>query len=830
MRTMKYLSFLILLSLALGAKAQLLSVTATLTDTDGQTWNNATCTIQAYNSQGVTPQYNGTPIPTQPACSINSSGVLSASLYNTNTLFPVASQYRFSIQSNTSAPASSFLSPVTTTNMSSDLSALITAPRFNAGYNTRGYLDVEAQAGVIGLTYYNVTTPAWRQCTVVSSGACTTWVTVGSGGGGIPYPDGVGFPTVNSAAWGTTVPTFLPENYGALGNGTHDDRSAFDAAIAAAAPVCGIIVLSAGKSYYSATGFIDHTNCVSIIGFQTMPGFTWLGPPNVTPELITDSSTANILDVGGTSVTVTNQQEIGGFGLRRTVLPTSATADGLYAHYTSGIHVHDMFSADSAENFHDIGDRNGLWERNRGEWGFNGVTGYTNAFVLKGMYLDSTGDTVHPSVTFRDNTMVEPEGRGGVDPAITYGFYEEGTRLADVRWLNSESANENYGRYVHNTGTGPIVLTSEDQHYILETHDGSDYCVYIDNLHAATQQSHGVNLDGLYCGGHSAIHVSNSDGITFTNLAALNFNAGGATPPHGIDLSNDSSISISPTSGCLLSGAGGDIGMSIDNVTNSVLGCDIYASNGTTYQVGMQITNSTNNVISSMTMGGPASSPGAITVGIKGDTASLTGNSFWGNQFDPSVVTTQWLNTDTGSSQHSYPFLQPMQGGGYIAANDQDGQGTMWQWYGTQSGEHKYRCGQSLNAQWICWDDTTGVANFESYQDVTGGVRQNYLALPNYGAYGFLSSHVTGSSATPDAFFNRDASVAGQIDVGKTFPAMGTSPAGIQDGGMGMSYIKISGGATTVYKCAGGTFDGLLATSSGACTGGTGTATHLFID
>lgn len=197
----KVLKFLVawLFGAGLLANAQLLSVTATLTDTDGQTWNNGTCSISVYNSQGVTPQYNGTPIPTNPVCSINSSGVLSASLYNTNTLFPVSSQYRFTIQSNTSATASVVTTPVTVSNMSSALSALITAPRFNAGYNTRGYADVEAQTSNVGITYYNVSTPAWRQCTVVTSGTCSTWVTVGSGGGSTAPGTPLGSPQFNNA-------------------------------------------------------------------------------------------------------------------------------------------------------------------------------------------------------------------------------------------------------------------------------------------------------------------------------------------------------------------------------------------------------------------------------------------------------------------------------------------------------------------------------------------------------------------------------------------------------------------------------------------------------
>jgi hypothetical protein len=42
--------------------------------------------------------------------------------------------------------------------------------------------------------------------------------------------------------------------------------------------------------------------------------------------------------------------------------------------------------------------------------------------------------------------------------------------------------------------------------------------------------------------------------------------------------------------------------------------------------------------------------------------------------------------------------------------------------------------------------------------------------------------------------------------------------------------VTVNGGANTVYVCSGGSFDGLLSTSSAACTGGTGTVTSLHID
>lgn len=49
------------------------------------------------------------------------------------------------------------------------------------------------------------------------------------------------------------------------------------------------------------------------------------------------------------------------------------------------------------------------------------------------------------------------------------------------------------------------------------------------------------------------------------------------------------------------------------------------------------------------------------------------------------------------------------------------------------------------------------------------------------------------------------------------------------DGHIATPLLKVNGGANHVYLCVGGSFAGLLSTSSAACTGGTGTATSLYI-
>jgi hypothetical protein len=181
----QFLKYISILSLCFSPltqiEAQTISVTATITDSDSQTWNNGSFSIQLNGNYF----YNGTPISSAPQIgSLNSSGALSITLHNTSTLSPSGAQYQWTICSQTSASCSTFQTSVITANLSTLLSSLVTAPRFSAGYGTYGYLDIEAVSGLVGYTYYNVSTPAWRQCTVVTSGSCSTWATVGSGGGG----------------------------------------------------------------------------------------------------------------------------------------------------------------------------------------------------------------------------------------------------------------------------------------------------------------------------------------------------------------------------------------------------------------------------------------------------------------------------------------------------------------------------------------------------------------------------------------------------------------------------------------------------------------------
>jgi len=171
--------------------AQTTSVTATITDSDSQTWNNGTWTAVLMNIANPNGPYylDGvqlTAAQLQKSGSMSSSGVITGTFYDTvNHSTPNGSVYLFTLCPNASAPCVSNIgaSPTgSSINLSTTLSANLAGPRFAAtGANKFGYLDAEINpTPVSGGVYYNVTTGLQR----IWSGAA--WSNNGSGAGGPP--------------------------------------------------------------------------------------------------------------------------------------------------------------------------------------------------------------------------------------------------------------------------------------------------------------------------------------------------------------------------------------------------------------------------------------------------------------------------------------------------------------------------------------------------------------------------------------------------------------------------------------------------------------------
>jgi hypothetical protein len=181
---MKRLGVLALLFTA-SALAQTSNVTATITDPDGQTWNNGTYTITFIPTPGIPGPYTwsgGNPFPNIYTGSFTSIGVLAIALPDNNFISPKGSKWQFTLCSQTSAPCQNVTTTVTgaTPDLSTTLSSTLIAPRFGPGQFSFGYIDAEVAGALLpGVTYFNVTNTIQR----IWNGS--VWVNNSNGGTGL---------------------------------------------------------------------------------------------------------------------------------------------------------------------------------------------------------------------------------------------------------------------------------------------------------------------------------------------------------------------------------------------------------------------------------------------------------------------------------------------------------------------------------------------------------------------------------------------------------------------------------------------------------------------
>jgi len=194
----------LLCAVALSAYASTSAVTATITDADGQTWNNGTWSAELVSPNG-SPTIGGVAVPASQQRAngpLSSSGAFSATLADTLTIDQAGTTYRFTLTPNASVPSSQISGVVVTgatPNLSSVLSAGTTVPRFVAGPISYGYRDSEVYPSpAIGDSYYNVTTPCYRQFSLAG------W-TCGGGSGGTALPFAVDAEWAFNDGSGTTI-------------------------------------------------------------------------------------------------------------------------------------------------------------------------------------------------------------------------------------------------------------------------------------------------------------------------------------------------------------------------------------------------------------------------------------------------------------------------------------------------------------------------------------------------------------------------------------------------------------------------------------------------
>lgn len=134
------------------SQAQTTAVSATITDSDGQTWNNGTFTVIFIPKAGAPGPYiyNGSPMTNAQKGpymgTMNGSGSMSVSLPDNSFITPSGSQWQFTLCPNSSGGCSQVTTAVSgaTFNATTLFSTNVTAPRFPAtGPGQYGYSDVE---------------------------------------------------------------------------------------------------------------------------------------------------------------------------------------------------------------------------------------------------------------------------------------------------------------------------------------------------------------------------------------------------------------------------------------------------------------------------------------------------------------------------------------------------------------------------------------------------------------------------------------------------------------------------------------------------------------
>ena len=205
---MKRLWWLVLL-FAMPSFASTVSISATLTDSDSQTWNNCIYAITLVSPKG-SPTISGvaaTPTLVQGTC--NSSGVLSATVVNTSSLDQSSAYQSFYICPNAGYLGSPTCYTITSTttgseNLSTVLSAGIKAPRFPSGPTAYGYNNSEVKTPVtLGQGYFNVGLPGW--CISGNSG----WLCASGGSAYNPASVAITGGTINGATIGATTPAIV---------------------------------------------------------------------------------------------------------------------------------------------------------------------------------------------------------------------------------------------------------------------------------------------------------------------------------------------------------------------------------------------------------------------------------------------------------------------------------------------------------------------------------------------------------------------------------------------------------------------------------------------
>src|ERR1700729_2728939 len=159
----KFIQLALFLAVAAGLRAQSTTVTAQISDTSGQTWNNGTYAITFIPTPGKPGPYfwNGSPYTGQTfSGTLDATGNFTAIIPTNSFITPAGSQWNFTVCPQASAVCHTVVLPVTGTsqNLSTTLSLNNPPISFNPTPFAYGYSDSEVMPlPGVGQQYFNVT-------------------------------------------------------------------------------------------------------------------------------------------------------------------------------------------------------------------------------------------------------------------------------------------------------------------------------------------------------------------------------------------------------------------------------------------------------------------------------------------------------------------------------------------------------------------------------------------------------------------------------------------------------------------------------------------------
>lgn len=323
-----WLLVIIALAFPLASIAQTTSVSATVTDSDGNAWANAIVTAyfvpvsglpnpSAYTWTGGNWQaYSGT------KATANSSGAFTMTLPDNATISPSGTQWQFAVCSHTSVNACSLVNVTITgasQSISTQLSAGVVAPRFACGLSCYGYATGEITGTVApGTLFYNITTNVQYNYQIVAG--VGTWTAIGVGGTAVNAP----FSYTFSVTSGTV---------NAVNNATgNTDFSGTDAAVVINSAL-NAMVNSGGTLYFRPgtynlnsctleTLYAGYANTCYAVGIPStqsgsnFPSFRFIGESSMSGSQNLPATSGVIFNVTSAAITAAGSNLLVGFWMR----------------------------------------------------------------------------------------------------------------------------------------------------------------------------------------------------------------------------------------------------------------------------------------------------------------------------------------------------------------------------------------------------------------------------------------------------------------------------------------------------------------------------------